>query len=95
LITTIFPCSSAWIEEANIKPYELFKSQLIKTSKSNAFKEAVDAIEQYIANPEVSFCWPVWFFELENWFLGRNSRHKRRPRIAVMLETPTPTLTSC
>nr|CAD7400299.1 unnamed protein product [Timema cristinae] len=41
---------SAWIEEVNIKPYGEFKEQLIKSSKSGAFKEAVESIEDYIKN---------------------------------------------
>nr|CAD7423275.1 unnamed protein product [Timema monikensis] len=40
----------AWIEEVNIKPYGEFKEQLIKSSKSGAFKEAVESIEDYIKN---------------------------------------------
>nr|CAD7439059.1 unnamed protein product [Timema bartmani] len=42
--------NSAWIEEVNIKPYGEFKEQLIKSSKSGAFKEAVESIEDYIKN---------------------------------------------
>lgn len=49
---------SAWIEEANIKPYETHKEQLIKSCKSASFKEAVGQIEAYIKDPEVNlfFC---------------------------------------
>lgn len=46
---------SAWIEETHIKPYQEFKETLVKSSKSNAFKDAVEAIEEFIAKGEVSF----------------------------------------
>jgi len=39
---------SAWIEESQIKPYFIFKDQLIKSNKSGAFKDALQAIEDYI-----------------------------------------------
>ncbi|XP_023941769.1 cytokine-like nuclear factor N-PAC isoform X3 [Bicyclus anynana] len=42
----------AWIEEHNIKPYHEHKEQLIKSSKTAAFKEAVAQIEEYIEHPE-------------------------------------------
>ncbi|XP_063365953.1 cytokine-like nuclear factor N-PAC isoform X2 [Cydia amplana] len=42
----------AWIEDNNIKPYQEFKEQLIKSCKTAAFKEAVSQIEEYIVNPE-------------------------------------------
>ncbi|GBP48003.1 Putative oxidoreductase GLYR1 homolog [Eumeta japonica] len=42
----------AWIEDVNIKPYQEHKEQLIKSSKSAAFKEAINQIEEYIINPE-------------------------------------------
>ncbi|XP_076177337.1 nucleosome-destabilizing factor isoform X2 [Ptiloglossa arizonensis] len=42
----------AWIEESNIKPYLEYKDTLIKSSKSGAFKDAVEAIEEFIANGE-------------------------------------------
>lgn len=45
---------SAWIEEAHIKPYEVWKDKLKNASKSVNFKEAVDAIEAYINDPDVS-----------------------------------------
>lgn len=45
---------SAWIEEPNIKPYQEFKDQLIKSCKTAAFKDAISQIEEYIVNPEVS-----------------------------------------
>lgn len=45
---------SAWIEESNIKDYNEFKDQLIKSSKTAAFKEAVQKIEEYISDPVVS-----------------------------------------
>lgn len=45
---------SAWIEESHIKPYQEFKDTLVKSSKSNAFKDAVEAIEEFIAKGEVS-----------------------------------------
>ncbi|XP_043485846.1 putative oxidoreductase GLYR1 homolog [Polistes fuscatus] len=43
----------AWIEESNIKPYQQYKDTLVKSSKSVAFKDAVEAIEDYIAKGEV------------------------------------------
>ncbi|KZC04369.1 Putative oxidoreductase GLYR1 like protein [Dufourea novaeangliae] len=43
----------AWIEESNIKPYLKYKDTLVKSSKSGAFKDAVEAIEEFIANGEV------------------------------------------
>lgn len=46
---------SAWIEESNIKPYLEYKDTLVKSSKSGAFKDAVEAIEEFIANGEVSY----------------------------------------
>ncbi|KAJ8729071.1 hypothetical protein PYW07_006767 [Mythimna separata] len=42
----------AWIEDNNIKPYQEFKDQLIKSCKTAAFKEAVNQIEEFIVNPE-------------------------------------------
>ncbi|XP_015432763.1 PREDICTED: putative oxidoreductase GLYR1 homolog isoform X2 [Dufourea novaeangliae] len=42
----------AWIEESNIKPYLKYKDTLVKSSKSGAFKDAVEAIEEFIANGE-------------------------------------------
>lgn len=45
---------SAWIEETNIKNYTEFKDTLIKSSKTAAFKEAVNKIEEYISDPVVS-----------------------------------------
>lgn len=42
----------AWIEESQLKPYDQFKDKLKNASKSGAFKEAIDAIEAYIADPE-------------------------------------------
>lgn len=44
-------CNYAWIEENNIKNYLEFKDQLIKSSKTAAFKEAVQKIEEYISDP--------------------------------------------
>lgn len=46
--------TSAWIEENNIKNYLEYKDQLIKSSKTAAFKEAVQKIEEYISDPVVS-----------------------------------------
>ncbi|XP_071559981.1 cytokine-like nuclear factor N-PAC [Temnothorax nylanderi] len=43
----------AWIEESNIKPYQEYKDTLVKSSKSGAFKDAVEAIEEFIAKGEV------------------------------------------
>jgi len=45
---------SAWIEESHIKPYQEYKETLVKSSKSGAFKDAVEAIEEFIAKGEVS-----------------------------------------
>ncbi|XP_049878709.1 putative oxidoreductase GLYR1 homolog isoform X2 [Pectinophora gossypiella] len=42
----------AWIEDSNIKPYQEFKDQLIKSCKTAALKDAVAQIEEYIVNPE-------------------------------------------
>ncbi|RVE52294.1 hypothetical protein evm_003084 [Chilo suppressalis] len=42
----------AWIEDNNIKPYQEYKEQLIKSCKTAAFKEAVNQIEEYIVHPE-------------------------------------------
>jgi hypothetical protein len=41
---------SAWIEEANLKPYFQFKDTLSKTSKATPFREAVQSIESYVEN---------------------------------------------
>lgn len=43
----------AWIEESHIKPYQEYKDTLVKSSKSGAFKDAVEAIEEFIAKGEV------------------------------------------
>ncbi|XP_059481030.1 cytokine-like nuclear factor N-PAC [Neocloeon triangulifer] len=40
----------AWIEESNLKPYFQFKDTLSKTSKAAPFREAVEAIEEYVEN---------------------------------------------
>lgn len=45
---------SAWIEESQIKNYAEFKDELIKTSKTAAFKEACQKIEEFISDPVVS-----------------------------------------
>lgn len=45
--------NSAWIEESNIKNYIEYKDQLINSSKTAAFKEAVQRIEEYISDPVV------------------------------------------
>lgn len=42
----------AWIEETQIKPYHEFKEKLLSSCKSAGFKEAVQQIEDFIANPE-------------------------------------------
>lgn len=48
---------SAWIEDTYIKPFFEFKEQLIKSSKTVAFKEAVMRIEEFISDPVVCiFC---------------------------------------
>lgn len=49
-----FSISSAWIEENNIKNYIEYKDQLIKSSKSAAFKEAVQRIDEFLSDPVVS-----------------------------------------
>lgn len=49
-----FQFNSAWIEESNIKNYLEYKDQLINSSKTAAFKEAVQRIEEYISDPVVS-----------------------------------------
>lgn len=46
---------SAWIEETSLKPYQEFKEKLVKSSKSTTFKDAVEAIEEYITKGEVEF----------------------------------------
>lgn len=46
--------TSAWIEDNNIKPYQDFKEQLIKSCKTTAFKEAVAQIEDFMVHPEVN-----------------------------------------
>ncbi|KAK7872566.1 hypothetical protein R5R35_013794 [Gryllus longicercus] len=45
----------AWIEEANIKPYFEYRERLVKSNKSGAFKDALDAIEEYIKNNGAKF----------------------------------------
>lgn len=42
----------AWIEVSNIKPYLLFKETLSKASKSAAFKEACEKIEEFMEDPQ-------------------------------------------
>ncbi|XP_075982430.1 nucleosome-destabilizing factor isoform X3 [Anticarsia gemmatalis] len=42
----------AWIEDNNIKPYQEYKEQLIKSCKTAAFKDAVNQIEEFIEHPE-------------------------------------------
>lgn len=55
LLIFVIDCfTSAWIEENNIKNYLEYKDQLIKSSKTAAFKEAVQKIEEYISDPVVS-----------------------------------------
>lgn len=51
--------SSAWIEESNIKPYQQYKDTLVKSSKSIAFKDAVEAIEEFIAKGEVNLLFKI------------------------------------
>ncbi|XP_012273694.1 putative oxidoreductase GLYR1 homolog [Orussus abietinus] len=43
----------AWIEETNIKPYHEFKDTLVKSNKSGGFKDAIEAIEDFIAKGQV------------------------------------------
>lgn len=45
--------SSAWIEDKYIKNYAEYKDELIKSSKSAAFKEAVQKIDEFISDPIV------------------------------------------
>ncbi|KAK8772856.1 hypothetical protein V5799_012614 [Amblyomma americanum] len=40
----------AWIQEDQIKPYEASKEQFSKSSKTASFKEALEAIEDYVKN---------------------------------------------
>ncbi|XP_050039588.1 cytokine-like nuclear factor N-PAC isoform X2 [Dermacentor andersoni] len=40
----------AWIQEDQIKPYETSKEQFSKSSKTASFKEALEAIEDYVKN---------------------------------------------
>lgn len=54
LYSLMFFFCSAWIEESHIKPYQEYKDTLVKSSKSGAFKDAVEAIEDFIAKGEVS-----------------------------------------
>lgn len=44
---------SGWIDESNIKPYEEHKESCKHLCKTAAFKEACEAIEQFIAEGEV------------------------------------------
>ncbi|KAL3233969.1 hypothetical protein MRX96_022727 [Rhipicephalus microplus] len=45
----------AWIQEDQIKPYEASREQFSKSSKTASFKEALEAIEDYVKNlPEGS-----------------------------------------
>ncbi|CAN8012560.1 unnamed protein product, partial [Ixodes pacificus] len=47
----------AWIQEDQIQPYEGKKDQLSKSSKTASFKEAVEAIEDYVKTmPEEHLC---------------------------------------
>lgn len=45
---------SAWIEDKYIKNYAEYKEELVKSSKSAAFKEAVQKIDEFISDPIVS-----------------------------------------
>uniref|UniRef100_T1JKC2 PWWP domain-containing protein n=1 Tax=Strigamia maritima TaxID=126957 RepID=T1JKC2_STRMM len=40
----------AWIPVEGIKPYDQFKDQMTKQNKTSTFREAVEAIEDYIRN---------------------------------------------
>lgn len=57
--------NSAWIEENNIKNYLEYKEQLIKSSKTAAFKEAVQKIEEYISDPVVNDLCRTDFFPFQ------------------------------
>ncbi|KAK0167506.1 hypothetical protein PV327_004896 [Microctonus hyperodae] len=43
----------AWIEESNIKLYHENKDTLVKSCKTSGFKDAVEAIEEFIAKGEI------------------------------------------
>ncbi|XP_076070007.1 nucleosome-destabilizing factor isoform X2 [Oratosquilla oratoria] len=44
----------AWIEVANMKPYFAYKDRLINANKTGPFKEAVEAIEKFVIENNVS-----------------------------------------
>lgn len=50
-VTCSLVCS-AWLEDSSLRLYEENKKDLLKSSKTAAFREAVEAIENYIANKE-------------------------------------------
>jgi 3-hydroxyisobutyrate dehydrogenase len=43
-----------WIQEDAIKPYLEYKEQNCKLNKSHAFKEAIEKIEEFIKNGDIS-----------------------------------------
>lgn len=45
------PPSSAWIENACIKPFEEYRDQFMKSCKTALFKDAIKQIDAYIKNP--------------------------------------------
>jgi hypothetical protein len=60
---------SAWIEESQIKPYFEFKDQLIKSNKSGAFKDALQAIEDFIKSSGDVSTYFTFLFKLLSSFL--------------------------
>lgn len=60
---------SAWIEESQIKPYFEFKDQLIKSNKSGAFKDALQAIEDFIKSSGDVSTYFTFLFKILSSFL--------------------------
>lgn len=58
-----FRLISAWIEDKYIKNYAEYKEELVKSSKSAAFKEAVQKIDEFISDPIVSLFFFVAFIK--------------------------------
>ncbi|XP_034934462.1 putative oxidoreductase GLYR1 homolog [Chelonus insularis] len=82
----------AWIEESHIKPYHEYKDTLVKSSKTGQFKEAVEAIEEYIANGEVRV--PTNDVSDTNSVFDRlkeeETSEKKSPKITKPRKEPTP-----
>jgi hypothetical protein len=74
-------CFSAWIEESQIKPYFIFKDQLIKSNKSRAFKDALQAIEEYIKTSGDVSIKKLRFFKLPYFPAYKTHRPVRRALI--------------